>query len=82
MIENMHFPCSKSHPMHCSYAAGGKFFNELVVKPSFKARGGYSLFSAPVFVLLSMLSTSFVAHYNAPAFYSELKDATPARLTA
>ncbi|CAK9071142.1 Probable sodium-coupled neutral amino acid transporter 6 (N-system amino acid transporter 1) (NAT-1) (Na(+)-coupled neutral amino acid transporter 6) (Solute carrier family 38 member 6) [Durusdinium trenchii] len=29
------------------------------------------------FVLLGSLSTAFIAHYNAPKFYSQLQDATP-----
>jgi len=62
-----------------SYAPGGRFFTDLVLKPSFQQRGGYKIASINSFVLLSMLSTSFVAHYNAPAFYNELKDASMER---
>lgn len=61
-----------------SYLAGGKFFNQMAAKPSFKQRGGYSL-NYLTLVLLSMLSTSFVAHYNAPTFYKELKNASMPR---
>ena len=43
------------------------------MQPSFSKRGGYSL-NQSIFVLLSMLSTSYIAHYNAPKFYNELKD--------
>lgn len=63
-------------PLHYK---GGRFFTELVLKPSFQQRGGYKIASINSFVLLSMLSTSFVAHYNAPAFYNELKDASMER---
>jgi amino acid permease len=49
------------------------------VKPSFSQRGGYSVASVNSFVLVSMLSTAFVAHFNAPAFMNELKDNTMAR---
>ena len=80
-----------------SYASGGKYFAEIVAKPSFNQRGGYAL-NHLTLVLLSMLSTvsnmhcaksftsinlsisfaiqSYIAHYNAPQFLSELKDAT------
>eukprot|EP00541_Cyclophora_tenuis_P019269 CAMPEP_0116565450 /NCGR_PEP_ID=MMETSP0397-20121206/13906_1 /TAXON_ID=216820 /ORGANISM="Cyclophora tenuis, Strain ECT3854" /LENGTH=313 /DNA_ID=CAMNT_0004092227 /DNA_START=71 /DNA_END=1012 /DNA_ORIENTATION=+ len=34
------------------------------------------LFSTKTFVLISMLSTSCMAHYNAPKFYIELRDRT------
>lgn len=62
-----------------SYRVGGKFFSDIVLKPSFNKRGGYSVASLNAFVLVSMMSTSFVAHYNAPAFMNELKDATVSR---
>ena len=62
-----------------SYSAGGQFFDDLVVKPSFSKRGGYFIASFNAFVLVSMMSTSFVAHYNAPAFLNELKDNTLSR---
>jgi sodium-coupled neutral amino acid transporter 11 len=58
-----------------SYRAGGKFFNDIAdaVKPSFSAK------KAPVpiqqvFVLISMISTAYVAHYNAPKFWTDLKN--------
>ena len=55
-----------------SYAAGGKFHSQIAesLQPAFNVGGN----PVGIFVLLSMLSTSFVAHYNAPKFYSELKD--------
>jgi amino acid permease len=61
-----------------SYALGGRYFSEIALKPSFNARGGYSL-NHLTFVLLSMLSTSYIAHYNAPKFYTELKDTSMPR---
>jgi len=63
-----------------SYRAGGKYFADLAaaVRPSFGART-----SAPqphvIFVLISMISTAYVAHYNAPKFWVELKNKTEAR---
>jgi len=63
-----------------SYRVGGKYFADLAaaVRPSFGART-----SAPqphvIFVLISMISTAYVAHYNAPKFWVELKNKTEAR---
>lgn len=54
-----------------SYFPGGKFFNDIVAKPSFG--NGFTV-NQLTFVLLSMLSTSYIAHYNAPKFYAELKN--------
>lgn len=65
--------------MDGSYRAGGQFFADIALKPSFSQRGGYSVASFNAFVLVSMMSTAFVAHYNAPAFMNELKDATVPR---
>jgi amino acid permease len=58
-----------------SYAPGGSFYSLIPSKPSFYQRGGYSL-NHLTFVLLSMLSTAYIAHYNAPAFYNELEHPT------
>lgn len=57
----------------CSYVAGGRFFTGLAeeAKPVFS--GGAGLNSGAL-ILVSMLSTAFVAHFNAPKFYAELKD--------
>lgn len=38
------------------------------------------LLSPMVFVLVSMLSTAYIAHYNAPKFYSELEGKSMAKL--
>lgn len=58
-----------------SYAPGGRFFSTMAesLRPSFNKRGGFTL-NHLAFVLVSMLSTSFISHYNAPRFYNELKD--------
>lgn len=64
-----------------SYAPGGRFFQALqetgggAVLPAF---GGVTS-PAGSFVLVSMLATAFIAHYNAPRFYRDLEDATPKR---
>jgi sodium-coupled neutral amino acid transporter 11 len=63
-----------------SYAVKGKFFTQLApaLQPSFNKRGGFSV-NHLTFVLISMLSTSYIAHYNAPRFYNELKDTSMPR---
>ena len=54
-----------------SYSESGQYFADVVLKPSFNKIP--LNWNNRVFVLLSMLSTSFIAHYNAPKFYSELE---------
>jgi len=58
-----------------SYAPGGKFF-ELIsesARPAFAAStAAKPLINPSIFVLVSMLATAFLAHYNAPRYYSEL----------
>lgn len=46
--------------------------------PSFAASSMWRL-DANAFVLISNLGLAFIAHYNAPAFYSALTDPTPRR---
>jgi amino acid permease len=60
-----------------SYAVGGTFFSTIAknLQPSFNTRPGGVALNHLSLVLISMLSTSFISHYNAPRFYSELKDA-------
>jgi sodium-coupled neutral amino acid transporter 11 len=64
-----------------TYSKGGKFFEAmaLAARPVFNSKGTTSVLSSKLFVLVSMLSTSFIAHYNAPAFYNELKDTSMPR---
>jgi len=64
-----------------SYSKGGKFFEAMALasRPVFNSKGTTALLSSKLFVLISMLSTSFIAHYNAPAFYNELKDTSMPR---
>merc|ERR1711871_224935 len=54
-----------------SYSESGQYFADVVLKPSFNKIP--LNWNNRVFVLLSMLSRSFIAHYNAPKFYSELE---------
>jgi amino acid permease len=56
-----------------SYIPGGLFYKEMPIKPSFNIKGG-SFFTTSIFVLLSTLSSSYIAHFNAPKFFSELKN--------
>lgn len=60
-----------------SYLAGGQYFGELAVryKPLFNTRPG-KFISKQTFQLLSMLSTAYIAHFNAPKFYAELDNPT------
>ncbi|KAL1523707.1 hypothetical protein AB1Y20_018637 [Prymnesium parvum] len=61
-----------------AYAAGGHFYAQLPphLAPSFAAAAAPGLgLSMGALVLLSMLATAFMAHYNAPAF---MRDATGA----
>jgi len=58
-----------------SYAAGGKFHALIPAasQPSFYApTAAKPLFNPGMFVLLSMLSSAFLAHYNAPKQFDEL----------
>mmetsp|Transcript_21351 Transcript_21351/g.58730 ORF Transcript_21351/g.58730 Transcript_21351/m.58730 type:complete len:470 (-) Transcript_21351:395-1804(-) len=53
------------------------------LKPSFhhtwSSAKGLMRLDAKALVLISNLGLAFIAHYNAPAFYSGLEDATPGR---
>jgi len=64
-----------------SYQPGGKFYTS--TQPEYRPEfpDGVDLWGVSVatFVLLNSLSTAFLAHYNAPQFYSQLRDRSPAR---
>jgi amino acid permease len=65
-----------------SYRAGGRYFENLAPQflPSFAPKSiADSVFDPNIFLLISMLSTAFMAHYNAPKFYWELENNTLAR---
>lgn len=62
-----------------AYAPGGKFFADLALQPSFGSTGAAGAFSPKSLILVSMLSTAYIAHFNAPKFYRELKDNTMPR---
>lgn len=66
-----------------SYREGGRFFATMAanLQPSFnQASHGGDLHL--VFVLLSMISTAYVAHYNAPKFLAELRDPSMSRFNS
>ena len=59
------------------YAApAGKFVKALApsLAPKFGSDGAMAAFSPKSSILLCMLSTAYLAHYNAPKYYVELKD--------
>lgn len=61
------------------YAApGGIFLKDLSksLQPSFGDIGTAGVFSPNTFILICMLSTAYMSHFNAPKFYNELKDNT------
>ena len=66
-----------------SYEEGGTFYNDLASdqRPSFGTDLGANAFfaSAKSLTLVSILSTGYVAHYNAPKYYYELRDHTTGR---
>lgn len=62
-----------------SYLQGGEFYDSVPVNlhPNFQdAPGTFAVYN---FQLISILSTAFVAHYNAPKFYEQLADRSPER---
>jgi amino acid permease len=63
-----------------SYALpSGKFVESLSTIPEFGTNGASSVLSPNAFILICMLSTAFMAHFNAPKFYIELENNTIAR---
>lgn len=49
------------------------------LRPVIGTKGASAVFSSNAFILICMLSTAFMAHFNAPKFYLELEDNTIAR---
>lgn len=56
----------------------GRFLADLSenLLPVFGTTGAGGIFSPNSFILICMLSTAYMAHFNAPKFYIELKDNT------
>merc|ERR1719215_1795941 len=62
-----------------AYAAGtGKFVADIApaMQPAFGSVGAAGVLDADAFILICMLSTAYMAHFNAPKFYLELKNNT------
>lgn len=56
----------------------GKYVADLAAnyQPKFGDLGASAVFSPNAFILICMLSTAYMAHFNAPKFFIELKDNT------
>lgn len=61
-----------------AYLPTGKFGLDMAVslQPKFGSVGARGIFTPAAAIMVSMLSTAFTAHFNAPKFYIELKDKT------
>jgi len=61
-----------------AYKATGGFGtdNPISLRPKFGTIGAAGAATPSVAIFVSMLSTAFMAHFNAPKFYNELKDKT------
>mmetsp|Transcript_9105 Transcript_9105/g.12636 ORF Transcript_9105/g.12636 Transcript_9105/m.12636 type:complete len:509 (-) Transcript_9105:336-1862(-) len=59
-------------------APNGVFLPDIAsnLQPSFGSTGAAGVFHPSSFILICMLSTAYMAHFNAPKFYIELKDNT------
>mmetsp|Transcript_36870 Transcript_36870/g.66312 ORF Transcript_36870/g.66312 Transcript_36870/m.66312 type:complete len:491 (+) Transcript_36870:117-1589(+) len=64
-----------------AYAAGGRFLPDIgaALQPSFGTTGAAGVMSPNSLILVCMLSTAYIAHFNAPRFFRELKDNTMSR---
>eukprot|EP00984_Skeletonema_dohrnii_P018767 scaffold8850_cov113-Skeletonema_dohrnii-CCMP3373.AAC.7 len=64
-----------------SYAEGGKLAADVAesLRPALGTKGASAVFSSNAFILICMLSTAYMAHFNAPKFYLELENNTIAR---
>mmetsp|Transcript_35814 Transcript_35814/g.106890 ORF Transcript_35814/g.106890 Transcript_35814/m.106890 type:complete len:534 (-) Transcript_35814:494-2095(-) len=60
---------------------GGKFVSDMAphLQPSFGSIGASGALSPQSLVLVCMLSTAYIVHFNAPKFYRELKNNTMKR---
>lgn len=61
------------------HIATGKLVGDVAetLRPAFGSNGGFqSVLNPSSLILLCMLSTAYMAHFNAPKFYLELKDNT------
>lgn len=60
-----------------SYAAGGQFFVATTLAKTAAKTATPSMFNPQMLVLVALLSTAFLVHFNAPQFYVELPPDTP-----
>ena len=62
----------------------GKFVADMAenLQPKFGSTGAKGVFNPKAFILVSMLSTAYMSHFNAPKFYNELKDNTIERFNS
>jgi len=58
------------------YAAGGKFADSVAATPTFGTSGASAVLSVNALILTCRLSNAYIAHFNAPKFYRELKNNT------
>ncbi|KAL3816951.1 hypothetical protein ACHAXA_001779 [Cyclostephanos tholiformis] len=67
-----------------SYAIGGGYAADVAssLRPRFGDVGAMGAFGPNVFILVCMLSTAYMAHFNAPKFYVELRNNTMRRYNA
>lgn len=63
--------------------SNGRFLDDIEeeMRPSFGTSGFMAAFHLTVMVFLCMVSESYIAHYNAPRFWIELKNRTVHRFT-
>lgn len=59
-----------------AYAPGGQFYEDIPLKPTFNQSG---VQNENILVLISMIGTAYIAHYNSPKFVKQLKKATSRR---
>mmetsp|Transcript_27002 Transcript_27002/g.62132 ORF Transcript_27002/g.62132 Transcript_27002/m.62132 type:complete len:501 (-) Transcript_27002:2320-3822(-) len=61
-----------------SYSTGSELLEKIpeTLQPAFGTEGWQAVFKPGSIILVSMLSTAYMCHYNAPKFYNELKDNT------
>lgn len=59
-----------------SYGVGGKFAATALAAPTFGSKGAGAVLSPKSLILMCMLSNAYIAHFNAPKFFLELKDNT------
>lgn len=61
-----------------AYATNGRFVKDLApaLRPSFGTVGASGVLNAKATILVGMLSTAYMAHFNAPRIYAELKERT------